>query len=214
MELTETYVMIIFEGMIKLKQGILVFLNGTSSSGKTSISTELINQKEIPFYHISIDDFFNNYNDFINNKFPDEPPREIDHQAVSQILDNSIISVYHSTIKLLLEFCFNVIADTIIDNDKRFNEFLDQFFDHPTLFVGVICSKEELIRREQIRGDREIGLAASQFSKVYCFGEYDLEVDTEEMNPKECAEKILSFIKSNKEYSVFKKLRNRNVSVS
>jgi chloramphenicol 3-O phosphotransferase len=59
-----------------------------------------------------------------------------------------------------------------------------------------------------------IGLAASQFSKVYCIDEYDLEVNTEEMNPIECAEKILSFIKSNKEYSVFKKLSKRNVSVS
>lgn len=165
-----------------MKQGILVFLNGTSSSGKTSISTELINQKEILFYHLSIDD--------------------------------SIISVYYSTIKLLSEMGFNVIVDTVIDNDKRFNEFLDQFFDQPTLFIGVICSKEELIRREQTRGDRKIGLAASQFSKVYCFDEYDLEVNTEEMNPIECAEKILSFIKSNKEYSVFKKLSKRNVSVS
>ncbi|MBU9707594.1 chloramphenicol phosphotransferase CPT family protein [Paenibacillus sp. AK121] len=197
-----------------MKQGILVFLNGTSSSGKTSISTELINQKEILFYHLSIDDFFNNYYDFINNKFPDDPPKEIDHQVVSQILDDSIFSVYHSTIKLLLELGFNVIADTIIDNDKRFNEFLDQFFDHSTLFIGVICSEEELIKREQTRGDRQIGLAASQFSKVYCIDEYDLEVNTEEMNPIECAEKILSFIKFNKDYSVFKKLSKRNVSVS
>ncbi|MGV6935800.1 chloramphenicol phosphotransferase CPT family protein [Paenibacillus sp. CMM36] len=197
-----------------MKQGILVFLNGTSSSGKTSISTELINQKEILFYHLSIDDFFNNYYDFINNKFPDDPPKEIDHQVVSQILDDSIFSVYHSTIKLLLELGFNVIADTIIDNDKRFNEFLDQFFDQPTLFIGVICSEEELIKREQKRGDRQIGLVASQFSKIYCFGEYDLEVNTEEMNPIECAEKIISFIKSNKEYSIFKKLSKRNVSVS
>lgn len=145
--------------------------------------------------------------------FPDEPPREIDHQVVSQILDDSIFSVYHSTIKLLLELGFNVIAVTVIDNDKRFNEFVDLFFDQPTLFIGVICSKEELIRREQIRGDRRIGLVASQFSKVYCFDEYDLEVNTEEMNPTECAGKILSFIKSNKEYSLFKKLRKRNVSV-
>ncbi|WP_318627211.1 chloramphenicol phosphotransferase CPT family protein [Paenibacillus polymyxa] len=197
-----------------MKQGILVFLNGTSSSGKTSISTELINQKEILFYHLSIDDFFNNYYDFINNKFPDDPPKEIDHQVVSQILDDSIFSVYHSTIKLLLELGFNVIADTIIDNDKRFNEFLDQFFDQPTLFIGVICSEEELIKREQKRGDRQIGLVASQFSKIYCFGEYDLEVNIEEMNPIECAEKIISFIKSNKEYSIFKKLSKRNVSVS
>ncbi|KAF6577997.1 chloramphenicol phosphotransferase CPT family protein [Paenibacillus sp. EKM211P] len=197
-----------------MKQGILIFLNGASSSGKTSISTELINQKEILFYRLSIDDFFNNYYDFINNKFPDDPPKEIDHQVVSQILHDSIFSVYHSTIKLLLELGFNVIADTIIDNDKRFNEFLDQFFDQPTLFIGVICSEEELIKREQTRGDRQIGLAASQFSKIYCFDEYDLEVNTEDMNPIECAEKILSFIKSNKEYSVFKKLSKRNVSVS
>ena len=108
----------------------------------------------------------------------------------------------------------NVIVDTVIENDKWFNECHDLFFDQPTLFVGVICSKEELIRREQTRGDRNIGLAASQFSKVYCIEEYDLEVNTEEMNPIECAEKILSFIKSNKEYSVFKKLSKRNVSVS
>lgn len=196
-----------------LKKGIIVFLNGTSSSGKTSISIELINQKEIPFYHLSIDDFFSNYNDFINNKFPDEPTREIDHQAVSQILDDSIFSVYHSTITLLSEMGFNVIVDTVIDNEKRFNEFLYQFIDQPTLFIGVRCSIEELIRREQTRGDRQIGLAASQFSKVYCFDEYDLEVNTEAMNPTECAERILGFIKSNKEYSVFKTLRKRNVSV-
>ncbi|OAB35090.1 chemotaxis protein [Paenibacillus macquariensis subsp. defensor] len=197
-----------------MKQGIIVLLNGTSSSGKTSISIELINQKEIPFYHLSIDDFFNNYNDFINNKFPDEPTREIDHQVVSQILDDSIFSVYYSTIKLLSELGFNVIVDTIIVNDKRFNECLDLFFDLPTLFIGVICSKEELTRREQTRGDRKIGLANSQFNTVYCFNEYDLEVNTEELNPIECAEKILSFIKSNKDYSVFKKLSKRNVSVS
>ncbi|TCZ73220.1 chemotaxis protein [Paenibacillus albiflavus] len=197
-----------------MKQGMIVLLNGTSSSGKTSISNELVNQKEILFHHLSIDDFFNNYNEFINNKFPDEPIREVDAQVVAQILDDSIISVYYSTIKLLSEMGFNVIVDTVIDNDKRFNEFLDQFFDQPTLFIGVICSKEELIRREQTRGDRKIGLAASQFSKVYCFEEYDLEVNTEEMNPIECAEKILSFIKSDKDYSVFKKLSKRNVSVS
>lgn len=101
---------------------------------------------------------------------------------------------------------FNVIVDTIIDNEKRFNDFLDHFSNQPTLFIGVICSKEELIRREQTRGDRQIGLAASQFSKVYCFDEYDLEVNTEEVNPTECAKKILSFIKSDKEYLVYKKL--------
>ncbi|AWP27670.1 MULTISPECIES: chloramphenicol phosphotransferase CPT family protein [Paenibacillus] len=191
-----------------MKQGLIVFMNGTSSSGKTSISMELKNQKEIPFHHLSIDDFFGNYDDFIDTKFPDiEPTREVDD--VGQILFDPIMSVYYATIKLFSEMGLNVIVDTVIDNDKRFNDYLDVLFDHPTLFVGVLCSKEELTRREQIRGDRQIGLASSQFDKVYCFNEYDLEVNTEELNPTECAEKILSFIKSDKDYSAFKKLSKR-----
>ncbi|MGO4543034.1 phosphotransferase-like protein [Paenibacillus sp. 2TAB19] len=39
--------------MIKLKQGLIVFLNGTSSSGKTSISTELLNQNAISFRQLN-----------------------------------------------------------------------------------------------------------------------------------------------------------------
>lgn len=189
-----------------------MLLNGTSSSGKTSISIELINQKEILFHHLSIDDFFMNFNEFIDKKFPDfKPTREVDNQVVAQIIFDPINSMYYSTIKLFSEMGLNVIADTVIDNDKRFNECLDVFFDQPTLFIGVMCSREELMRRERIRGDRQIGLANSQFDKVYCFNEYDLEVNTEELSPIECAEKILSYIKSDKDYSVFKKLSKRNV---
>ena len=195
-----------------MKKGIIVLMNGTSSSGKTSISIELMNQKEILFHHLSVDDFIK---DFFNNRFSDiEPTREVDEQVIAQIMFDPLNSMYYSTIKLLSEMGLNVIVDTVIENDKWFNDCLDVFFDQPTLFIGVICSKEELIRREQTRGDRNIGLAASQFNKVYCIDEYDLEVNTEEMNPIECAEKILSFIKSNKEYSVFKKLSKRNVTVS
>ncbi|SDT49495.1 chloramphenicol 3-O phosphotransferase [Paenibacillaceae bacterium GAS479] len=187
-------------------------MNGTSSSGKTSISMELMNQKEILFHHLSIDDFIK---DFFENNFSDiEPIREVDDQVVAGITFDPLVSLYYSKIKLFSEMGLNVIVDTVIENDKWFNECLDVFSNQPTLFIGVICSKEELIRREQTRGDRKIGLAASQFSKVYCIDEYDLEVNTEKMNPIECAEKILSFIESNEDYLVFKKLSKRNVSVS
>ncbi|MCM3629128.1 chloramphenicol phosphotransferase CPT family protein [Paenibacillus glycanilyticus] len=195
-----------------MKQGTIVLLNGTSSSGKTSISNELVNQKEILFHHLSIDDFIK---DYFNNKFSDiEPTREVDEQVIVQITFNPLVSLYYSTIKLFSEMGLNVIVDTVIENDKWFNECLDVFSGQPTLFIGVMCSKEELIRREQTRGDRNIGLAASQFSKVYSIDEYDLEVNTEEMNPSECADKILSFMKSNKDYSAFKKLSKRDSSGS
>lgn len=195
-----------------MNKGIVVLMNGTSSSGKTSISTELINQKEILFHHLSIDIFIKN---FFSNNFPDfEAIKEVDDHVIAQIMFDPLMTMYYSTIKLFSEMGLNVIVDTVIDNDKWFNECLDLLFDQPTLFIGVICSKEELIRREQTRGDRRIGLAAAQFSMVYCYDEYDLEVNTEEMNPAQCAEKILSFIKSDKEYTVFKNLSKRNVSAS
>ncbi|MEK3983292.1 chemotaxis protein [Paenibacillus sp. FSL K6-3166] len=179
---------------------------------KTSISNELINQKEILFHHLSIDVFIKN---FFKHKFSDiEPTREVDEHVIAQIMFDSLVSMYYSTVKLFSKMGLNVIVDTAIENDKWFNECLDVFFDQPTLSIGIICSKEELIRREQIRGDRKIGLAASQFNTVYCIDEYDLKVNTEKMNPIECAEKTLSFIKSNKEYLAFKKLSKRNVCVS
>ncbi|MEJ9160512.1 phosphotransferase-like protein, partial [Paenibacillus graminis] len=141
-----------------------------------------------------------------------EPTREVDN--VGQILFDPIISVYYATIKLFSEMGLNVIVDTVIDNDKRFNDYLDLLFDHPTFFVGVLCSKEELTRREQIRGDREIGLANSQFDYIYSYDEYDLEVNTEELSPAECTDKILSYIKSDQDYSAFKNLSKREISVS
>ncbi|RCW40853.1 chloramphenicol phosphotransferase CPT family protein [Paenibacillus prosopidis] len=195
-----------------MKQGIIVFLNGTSSSGKTSISTELLNQNEISFYHLSIDDFFNglfhDYIDFINTKYAE------DVQGPTNIIIEPLITLFYSTIKFMSVMGTNIVVDTVNDTDDRFNTFLGLLMDHPVLLVGVTCSKEELIRREKLRGDREIGLAISQYDKVYCLNEYDLELNTETLRPNECANLILNFIRSNREYSAFKKLNKRSVGVS
>jgi chloramphenicol 3-O phosphotransferase len=194
-----------------LKPGIIVLLNGTSSSGKTSISNELLTQIDIPFQHLSFDNFINGlfhiYKDFINSTYPSiETNGAEDGQLVNQILANPLISLYYSTIKLFSAMGNNVVVDSVIGNDQWFNTCIELFSDHPVIFVVVKCSKEELARREQLRGDREVGLASSQYDNVYCFNEYDLEFNTEIMRSSECANEILNFIRSNKEYTAFKKL--------
>lgn len=194
-----------------MKTGIIVLLNGTSSSGKTSISNELLTQIDIPFQHLSFDSFinglFHSYKDFINSTYPSiETKGAEDGQLVNQILANPLISLYYSTIKLFSAMGNNVVVDSVIGNDQWFNTCIELFSDHPVIFVVVKCSKEELARREQLRGDREVGLASSQYDNVYCFNEYDLEFNTEIMRSSECANEILNFIKSNKEYTAFKKL--------
>lgn len=207
-----------YERRILLKPGIIVLLNGTSSSGKTSISNELLTQSDIPFQHLSFDNFinglFHSYKDFLNSTYPNmETNGAEDGQLVNQILADPLISLYYSTIKLLSAMGNNVIVDAVIGNDKWFNTCIELFSDHPVIFVVVKCSKEELARREQVRGDREVGLASSQYDNVYCFNEYDLEFNTEIMSSSECANEILNFIRSNKEYTSFKKLiKGKSVS--
>jgi len=204
--------------MIKLKQGLIVFLNGTSSSGKTSISTELLNQNEISFHHLSIDDFFlrlfKDYIDFVNTKCSSiESAAREEAQVSTDIIIDSLVTVFYSTIKYMSAKGINVIVDTVNDSDERLNICKGLLTDHPVLFVGVTCSKEELIKREERRGDRQIGLAISQYDKVYCHNEYDIELNTETLRPNECANLILDFIRSNREFSAFRKLNNRGVGV-
>ncbi|OAB30634.1 chemotaxis protein [Paenibacillus macquariensis subsp. defensor] len=201
-----------------MKPGIIVLLNGTSSSGKTSISNELLTQIDIPFQHLSIDNFcngiFHSYTDFINSTYPSiETNGAEDGQLTTQILTNPLISLYYSTIKLFSAMGNNVVVDSVIGNDKWFNACIELLSDHPVIFVVVKCSKEELARREQLRGDRMVGLASEQYDNVYCFNEYDLEFNTEIMRSSECANEILNFIRSNKEYTAFKKLiKGKSVS--
>jgi chloramphenicol 3-O phosphotransferase len=48
----------------------------------------------------------------------------------------------------------------------------------PVLWVGVRCDREVAVARELARGDRTIGMAASQADLVHDGVRYDLEVDT------------------------------------
>lgn len=206
---------ILYVRVIHVERGLIIFLNGTSSSGKTSIAVEMKKQGDIPLHHLSVDQFFQNYDQFIDNTYPDmKPTRELEPHVMTDILFDSIVSLFYSTIKLFSEMGLNVIVDTVITNDKWFNGFYDLLSDYPILFVGVHCSKEELTRREQSRGDRAIGLAHSQFDYIYAYDEYDLEVNTEELSSADCAAKILDYIKSEQEYSAFKKLSRREVTLS
>ncbi|MCZ1020758.1 chloramphenicol phosphotransferase CPT [Streptomyces noursei] len=89
-----------------------------------------------------------------------------------------------------------VIVDEVFlggaDSQQRWRKALGEL---PVLWVGVRCDGAVAAGREVARGDRIIGMAASQAEAVHRGVEYDLEVDTAHAESMECARSIAAHVK-------------------
>ena len=88
-----------------------------------------------------------------------------------------------------------VIVDEVFlggaDSQRRWQKALG---DLPVLWVGVRCDAEVAAGREVARGDRVVGMAASQAEVVHQGLTYDLEVDTTHAESIECARSIAAHV--------------------
>ena len=62
------------------------------------------------------------------------------------------------------------------------------------LWVGVHCDPETAAGREIARGDRTVGMAASQATLVHKGVAYDVEVDTSRSESLDCARLIAAHV--------------------
>lgn len=173
-------------------QGKVIFLNGTSSSGKSSLATKLQEILEEKFYHVQLDTFC----DMIHEKFFDSEFIDTENEAASTM---------HNFILNLSKAGKNVIVDTVIENHHAswLMECVELLHDAPVTFVKVTCPLHELERREVERGNRDIGLAKWQLSHMDFNDVYDLEVNTYENSIEECAEFIKRKMKLEKTDNAF-----------
>jgi chloramphenicol 3-O phosphotransferase len=182
-----------------VKKGNIIFLNGTSSSGKGSIAKALQPLLDSPYVHMSIDSFLYMLRDGYG--FDDI---ETLFQKVS---GDSLISGFHHCIRALSLAGHHEIVDHVLEYPYRLEECVDLLMDHPVVFVGVRCPLDELERRERKRGDRQIGLARWQFDRVHAHEIYDLEVDTSVKNPEECAIQIKEYLQQHPAPDALKRIK-------
>jgi chloramphenicol 3-O phosphotransferase len=83
----------------------------------------------------------------------------------------------------------NLIVDDVM-LDGQMAEYEALLGDFTLYRVGVFASLEVLEERERNRGDRLIGLARWQFTRVHAGVTYDLGIDTSDATPLECARRI------------------------
>jgi chloramphenicol 3-O phosphotransferase len=181
-------------------KGKIIFLNGTSSSGKSSLAIKIQEISEEKFYHVQIDTFC----DMLHDKF-------FDNDFINT--ENLVASIMHNFILSLCKNGENVIVDTVIENhhENWLKECVELLHDMPVTFVKVNCPLHELERRELKRGDRDIGQAKGQLSNMNFNDIYDLEVNTYENSTEECARIIKSQMKSDNEKNAFKKIYEKYI---
>lgn len=174
--------------------GKIIILNGASSSGKTSILTELQEILPEPYLNAGVDKFIWML-----------PKRYLDRPLWEEVLGlanragatgRRLFSGMHRAIADLAECGNNVIADHVFVERSWLCDCARQFAILPAYLVGIRCLLDLLEQRERSRKDRTLGQARLQFDLVHAHGIYDLEVDTSLLSPVECAKKIMAYIQS------------------
>lgn len=174
----------------------VIVLNGTSSAGKSSLARALQQAAAGNFLHVQMDTFLsmqpprlNNHPDaFVFRPVEGADPPEIAIETgpfCQQLLDGMRRSV-----KALADAGLDLVVDDVWlqGNEQYAYEMLLR--EHTVHFVGVHASLEACEAREQARGDRDLGQARWQHSRVHANARYDLEVDNTAASPEMTAEVI------------------------
>ncbi|KOG16605.1 chloramphenicol phosphotransferase CPT family protein [Streptomyces viridochromogenes] len=181
---------------VPARRGLVIFLNGTSSSGKSSIAAELLRILDEPYFHLPVDAFH-----AMRSRTP-VPPDQI-----ATVLHRTWRG-FHRAVAGMAAAGNNVVVDHVLSADWRLRDCLSLLVPQDVVLVKVHCSPEELERRERARGDRPPGLAAGQLERVHAHAVYDMECDTSDTTPRECAGRIKDFLRDRPSPTAFEQLRD------
>jgi chloramphenicol 3-O phosphotransferase len=178
--------------------GQVIILNGVSSSGKTTLAKAIQKYGEDIWLHVAMDNFvamLPDGSEFDRDWFP---VTEVERDGVTlPHIGNgpgghNLLSQMRRLVKSLEQAGFNVLVDDVADAaviaDYR------RRLGASCFVIKVDAPLSELERRERERGDRLIGLAREQSSRVHEGIEYDFEVDTHAETPDALARQVLSAV--------------------
>jgi chloramphenicol 3-O phosphotransferase len=167
-----------------------IVLNGSSSSGKTTIARCLKVILPTPWISLSIDDLLRALPPSLMNSDAGIAFGGSGEITIGEGF-REVTSSWLGGLGAMARAGTQIIYDDVFlsgaESQARLREHLD---DVPTFWVGVHCDAEVAAAREIARGDRVVGGAASQSTKVHEGVTYDLEVDTTSTESMDCARTI------------------------
>lgn len=185
--------------------GTIILLNGASSSGKTSILNALQAQLPEPYLNAGIDKFIW----MLPERYLERPLWDdvLGLATEAGLMGHRLFSAMHQALAVLSQAGLNVVADHVLVEPAWVAQCVELLADLPAYLVGVRCPLEVLIERERARKNRTLGQAAAQYPLVHANCIYDVEVDTSQYSPEQCAELIRQRIEDGSGPQALKLLR-------
>ena len=179
-----------FKKSIPLKHQI-IYLNGPSSAGKSTLARALQNKLKNPYLLIGIDQMITMMPEKLNDWHHDTITPGFSWQPVK---DNSGTITAYKIVKgpfgtrlnqalkdiviTLARSGHYLIIDDVSFGNEQVNAWQKTLRESNVLWVGVTAPFEILKAREKARGDRKLGGAGWQAERVHVDVKYDLMIDT------------------------------------
>lgn len=165
-----------------MEKGKIIFLNGVTSSGKTTI-VEALQARRDAFFYVVANDLFQ---EMVGEQYLEE--------NYWKYLSEVIIMMYH-TAKLYSDMGKNVLIDGILVEREEirphYQQLMEIMKDSPLDIVEVYCPLEICRQRNIERGDRFESQSQEQAELMNKEIEYRMHVDTSRFSAEECAEQIM-----------------------
>jgi len=165
-----------------MEKGRIIFLNGVTSAGKTSI-VEALQEREDIFFYVVANDLFE---EMVGEKYL----RENYWKYLSEV----IIMMYH-TARLFSDMGKNVLIDGILveraEITPHYQQLREILKNNPLDLVEVYCPLEICRERNVIRGDRYESQSEEQQELMAKDIKYSMRVDTSVYSAAECADQIM-----------------------
>lgn len=173
-----------------MKKGRVIYLNGASSSGKTTIAKNFLMHADKPFLYLGLDTFI----DMIPEGYFGFDDRAISfmHQKRFEVDGHSLVSIeygpdgmnliktMYKTVANLAEYGMDIIFDDVYWDLNLPAEILKNV---EVFLISIYAPLDILEQREISRGNRPAGTARWQYPKIYESDLlYDLQIDTSKLS--------------------------------
>lgn len=169
----------------------VVVLNGTSSSGKTTIARALQAAAPRVLLNFSIDSILSAL-----------PPRALERivrgEEISDLDYPGLVRGFYACVRELLALGRDLIIDNAVTARDRAELLVAAVASHHVVMVGLDCAPQVLAERERLRGDRQSGMAVAQSARIHTWLSYDVRIDTAHTPPAIAAQQILRVLETGK----------------